>query len=343
MATDSIAQENSDRRSMRLALGVSVSFLIAQAFAWPLAFSTPVFVALLLQEPNALPLRTGLQIITTALSALLIGYLLALFLYPYPAVMMLVYCAVLYRLYIYMLTAGAHLLAFVGVIIGATVIPILMGVAPDIAAIVGWGFALTYVVSLLLAWSIFLLVPAPAGVAPAPLPARLPMAAAAPIAAGLVVVIAPLMTAFLLFGWTDILVLAFALLIAAAMSAEKSAQTGGGLTLANLALAGVLVVLAYELLVIAPGLPFMVALIFGISLLYGRQIFSGKPAGGLWSTGLTGFLILLGGALMKEDVYISANLLNRVGQIFLATLYVVFAYRIVELLSALRTGRTRST
>ncbi len=104
-----------------------------------------------------------------------------------------------------------------------------------------------------------------------------------------------------------------------------------------------LVVLAYELLVIVPGLRFLFALVFGISLLYGPQIFSGKPAGGLWSTGLTGFLILPGGALLKEDLYISANLLNRVGKIFIAALHVVFAYRIVELLSALRAGCTRST
>ena len=60
MATDSIAQENSDRRSVRLALGVSVSFLIAQAFAWPLAFSTPVFVALLLQAPKLHGLYPGM-------------------------------------------------------------------------------------------------------------------------------------------------------------------------------------------------------------------------------------------------------------------------------------------
>ena len=331
--TDSAAPQT--RAVSRLALGVSVSFLMAQLFAWPLAFALPVFVGMLLQEPTAVAPRTALNILVTACCALLLGYLLTLFFHNYPVVMMLAYCVVLQQFYLFMLTAGAHPLALVGVVMGITVIPILAGVAPEIAMNVAWGIALNYVVALLMSWVMFAVIPVPAGTERSPPAAKLPRETATSIASELVVVTAPLMTAFLLFGWTNILVLAFSLLTAATMSAAKSARAGAGFVLANLLIAGLLTVVVYEVIVMTPALPFVFALVFGICLAFGQRIFSGEASGALWSTAFTGFLILLGGALLKEDVYISANVLSRVWQVFLATVYVVFAYRVIAMVTAL--------
>jgi hypothetical protein len=93
--------------------------------------------------------------------------------------------------------------------------------------------------------------------------------------------------------------------------------------------------LFYELLVMVPSLPFMIALAFIAILFYGTRIFSGKPSAAAWATGFSGFLILAGGALLADDVVAPMKIIDRVVHIGFSTLYVVFAYLVVDLVKSL--------
>ena len=75
MSGPAFSHEPMPRRALRLALGVSLGFVVSQLGAWPLAMLAPVFAALLLLDGEPLPVRAALKVVVTFLMALVGGYL----------------------------------------------------------------------------------------------------------------------------------------------------------------------------------------------------------------------------------------------------------------------------
>ena len=107
------SQETGLRRAVRLALGTAVVFVAAQLLAWPLAQLAPAFAVILLLDPDVINVRQALGILATTIIAFVSGYLLAVMLLPYPAVLLVLhfchqlrrtspcYCRNADRLYLY--------------------------------------------------------------------------------------------------------------------------------------------------------------------------------------------------------------------------------------------------
>lgn len=333
MAGPAPSDESPLRRTLRIAFGVTLTFVIVQLFSWPLAHPAPVFVALLLQEATPQSVRQTLSILGTAVTALLSGFLIALFLLPYPAIMIIVFSLLLFRFYVYLMMSGAHVIVVVSMVVAYTVMPVLVQAQPEIAVIAGVGIFFDFVVAILASWVAFLLIPAPQAL-PASRHARASYAEAASAAATLTMIVAPLLAAFLVFGWSSVLILILAAIYATGMSAGASGEMGWKSVVANLMYGGIGMLLTYELLVMVPSLPFMIVLVFAVSLTFGNRIFSGSPSAGYWASGFIGFLVLLGGALLSDDVVSGAKVVDRVVQILYVTAYLVFAYRVVDLLKS---------
>jgi hypothetical protein len=333
MAGPAPSNENPGRRSLRLAVGVASTFVIGQLIGWPLAYVAPVFAAVLLLEAAPLSVRQGLGIFGTAVVAIAGGFLTALFLLPYPPVLVLVSCLVLFWMFLNAFMSGVPLLAFVGMLLGFVIVPVAVRLLPEVAFIAGYGLLVNFAVAILAVWVAFLVIP-PSKASSVLDPDKLSYADAVSLAATLTIVVAPLLIGFLAFGWTKILVLVYAVIFAAGMSREASSELGGKSMIANLIYGGVGMLLAFELLVIAPSLVFMIVLVFAMCAFYGSRIFSGSPMASTWSSGFMGFLILLGGALLADDVVAAETLFKRVAQIFMATAYIVFAYRVVDLIKS---------
>ncbi len=338
MAGPAPSNESSGRRTLRLAFGVALTFVVAQLIGWPMAHIAPLLAGLLLQEASPQSVRQALRILGTALSAIVGGFLTALFLLPYPAAMALVFSVVLFRLYLYVLMSGLQIMIFAGILIGTVIMPVLVQVLPEVAFIAGFGLLMDFVVAVLAAWIAFLVVPS-SKAPPAPIHGTLSYTEAASIAATLTVVVAPLLIGFLLFGWTDILTLVYAVIFAFGMGSAASGEMGWKIMTANLIYAGVGMLLVFELLVMVPNLPFMIVLVFTVCVIYGSWIFGAGPKAAAWASGFNGFLLLLGGALLSDDVVSAVKLFDRVILIFLATAYVVFAYQVVDLIKSLSPGR----
>lgn len=337
MAGPAPSSENPSRRALRLAVGVTLTFVVVQLIGWPVAHPAPVFTALLLQAAEPLSVRSGFATLGSILSYIVSGYLIALFLLPYPAVMVLVVCLLLFRFFVGALTSGGNTLAMIGMIIGLVVIPVLVNMLPELAVIASFGVLLDFVVAIFCAWIGFLLIPVPPLV-----PAQdhhchggPDTVAATTIAATMTIVVAPFLIVFLVFGWTDIVTLIYASIFAMGMSSASSAEMGWKSVTANLLLGGGGMLLFYELLVMVPSLPFMITLSFTLFFVYGSRIFSGGPSAAAWASGFSGFLILAGGALLADDVVAPMKLIDRVVQIGFATAYVVFAYHVVDLVKSL--------
>lgn len=333
MAGPAPSNENAFRRTVRLAVGVTFVFLISQLFNWPLAFLAPVVAALLLQDATPMPLRQGFVILGITVLALLGSYCLGLVLLPYPILLLIAFSVVVFRMNLFLVTTGAHLLAIVAVLISALVLPIAVRLLPELAEIAGVGVFFSFVVAVISTWIIFLFIPAP----PPPAAHAHPSISsdqAFTVATRLTIVLAPLLVCFLMFGWTDILVLVYSTIVAVGLNTEKSVATGWKYIFANLVLAGLAMLIVFELLVMVPTVPFMSLVVFVALLVFGRQIFSGEPNAGLWGSGLFGFLLLLGPVLQSNEAVSVAKLLGRVWQITLATTYVAFVYSVVDLVGS---------
>ncbi len=59
--------------------------------------------------------------------------------------------------------------------------------------------------------------------------------------------------------------------------------------------------LVYELCVMVPSLPFMVVIAALAVFVFGLWIFEGGSTSPYWTSGLNGFLIMLGGALLADQ------------------------------------------
>jgi len=198
---------------------------------------------------------------------------------------------------------------------------------------VGFGFLVDFAVAILVAWVAFVLIPAPAA-PPVAQHDEISYSDTASTAMELSIVVAPLMAGFLIFGWTSILVLFYGVLFATAMSSSESARMGWKSPVANLIFGGAGMLIVYGLPVMVPSLAFMVVLMFFAIMIYSNRIFSSSRNAALWASGLFGFLLLLGPALLSNDVDAGVKITDRVLQLGLATVYVVFAFRVVDLFSS---------
>ncbi len=330
MAGPAPSSETPVRRATRLAVGVTGALLFIQFFPWPLSHIAPVFTALLLQDVMPMSLRAGFRTVGFAAICVVLGFLLALVLSPYLGISVLVFCLIMFRLYLFMLCSGAHLLAVIGVLTGIVLMPVMMRMMPEIAFIAAAGLVLNLTIAFALARVAFLLIPPPSEHAEAH-HAAMPMHDAVPVALSMAVVAGPLLAAFLMFGWTDILVLVYGTLIATALGTAGGTSMGLAMVRANLVYGGLGMLIVYEVLVMAPFLPLMVALVFTACFIFGGHIFGRRPTAGAWASGFTGFLLLLGGALASDSVVSGVKILDRAYQILLATLYIAFAYAVIDL------------
>jgi len=325
-------EESTARRGLRLAFGITLAFALAQIFAWPLAYVTPVFTAILLQEPQPLLVRKALVTFGWTLAGMAAGLAIGLTVSPYPGLTVIIFSVFLYWFYVLVMTSGAHILAVIGALIGALLMPVLAQTYPDLPLTAFWGLATDIVIAILCSWVMFLFMPAPevsslkpskkAGKSPEEIHTAALMTT---------IVAAPLLISFLFFGWSKVLVLIYAALFATGLGAQGGSQAGMKAIAANLFYGAPFAIIVYELIVIAPGLGFAILLVLATCLIFAERIYSSSPNAHLWNSGLTGFLFLLGGSLGAFAPDAGDNAFVRVFQIAIACAYVIAAYSFIDL------------
>jgi hypothetical protein len=80
-----------------------------------------------------------------------------------------------------------------------------------------------------------------------------------------------------------------------------------------------------------PSLPFMVVIAALAVFIFGLRIFEGGSTSPYWTSGLNGFLIMLGGALLADQGFTLGRMADRVWQITLATAYVSFVLAVLAM------------
>jgi hypothetical protein len=143
------------------------------------------------------------------------------------------------------------------------------------------------------------------------------------------VVVLPLLLFFYLFQLTGaIVLLVFTCLLASNPSAFANPTVGKVFIIANV-LGGLISILFYEILTIAPIFPMLLLGTLLIGLILGQQVFSGKPAGKLFATAFSTTLLIIGSATTSEGEA-GSLVYTRVAQITGAVFYVVGLFTLLN-------------
>ena len=325
------SNESPGRRATRLALGTSIGFLISQLVPWPVAHLLPVAVVGLLMDARPLSYPQGWKIFCTSVFFFFFGGTLAWLLSPWPLVLGVACGFMLYRMSSYMLTSGEHLFSVIACLIGFVVMPIVVSLLPAVGFLAAVGFSLDWGVAILIAWVAWLVMPRKA-----PLPEEhasepLPPEMARELAWTLAVILTPLVVGFIVFSYSAILVAVYATIFATSFGSKAGRKSGMKYLVANSVYGALGMLICYELLVMVPEVTFLVPVIFVGAFLFSLRMFQGGPNAAFWESGIFGYLIMLGGILMKDDVVAASTLVERLWHLLLATAYVSSAYAVLEL------------
>ncbi|MCP4883782.1 MAG: DUF2955 domain-containing protein [Flavobacteriales bacterium] len=147
-------------------------------------------------------------------------------------------------------------------------------------------------------------------------------------AVSIILILLPVLLVFYMFKLSSsILVLTFIAILSMSPSLSNP-KVGLVLIIANI-LGGIFGILAYRLLTIVPNFIFMILLAMSIGLFFGSRLFSDNKYAGIFGSGFSTFLLILG-SVTSSDAEAGSEVWSRVIQISIAVSYVVIAFGILN-------------
>ena len=316
---------------LRLAVGVTLSLMLALTLAWPGSFLMAIITAILLStgEPP-IPLKSGLFLILATAGLLTFGQALTELTLHMPVV-----CSVLIILFViigqYAMLGGMSMLLVVVLYIAVLVLPLLGMASPVLVEGIVGGLFSSISLAVLCSWLIFAVFPYRGeGGEAKPKPEALPESERLKKAILLTMLVLPVFFLFYLLEMTgDVLILIFVVLLIQMPSTEMGVKSGVGLLLAN-ALGGLAAVVIYKTLTLAPSLIMLALLIFIFSLLFAGRIFSDHPLAKLYGSGLNTIIVILGSTTGAYGDGAAETIYIRLLQIAMAVIYVIAMLSLLE-------------
>jgi len=317
-----------DRRIARLAFGTTITFLVAMAFNWTLAYLAPCFVIPLLQARAAPSSKTIIQVLFVSFMLMLLCYLGADFARLFPTIFLLALIPALFWTFRYSLHGGSKLVVLL-LLIGFMLLPMVAKFSAQMTGQMAASFVGNIALSLAVTSVMFLIFPTlPAEPAVAPKP-PLPAQEADRQAWIMTVITGSLTWAYFSFDWTNVHTPIYAAIFIQQLSLERSRFVTKGILGANI-MAGLVAMVAYTLLVMAPNFLFLSALSLTVMLIFSRLIMSGKPWAPLAGFALSLTLILLGSAITSFGDDGGDKFTDRLGELGAAAVYAVAALYALE-------------
>jgi hypothetical protein len=314
---------------LRYATGISICVALSLAIGWTLSALAPVLAAAFLGNRAPCPnLRASLAILLAIAIIFGVGLVATLYLYPYPLVFLLLFCAAIY-LNFHAAATGTSAFVILLYTMAILLLPLLGGPNPPLAMLVSGGFmmsALAALASVHIAHLVF-----PGGTMSVDKAAAdIDSQAAARSAWLSTAVILPFALLCLVFNLSGAVL---PLIMIATLSQKPDFSTGaaGGKALiaANLG-GGLVAVIFYQLLLVSPTYPFAVTGLFALALLFGQGLFSSKPTAPLYGSAFSTVLILIGTGTGAFGDQADAKFYERIVQITLAVCYVIGALSLLQ-------------
>jgi hypothetical protein len=326
-----VADDPVSVRIIRLALGVTISVALAYGIEWPLSFLFPVLTAVFLSLPLPMPsLVDGLRNMLHSLLAFAIGLVFSLFFINYPPAYLMMLGLVLFHLYYYLNRGGSFWFTLMSML-AILLLPMLANTNEGLATGLALGFVGTSWLTMIMVWIAHLLVPDPIRSKLPPRPGFQPgySAVAAKTALKSTVVIFPLASLFIIFDLLDfLLVMIFSAIFILKPELSKGREAGQN-SLISTVLGGLIAWIFYWLIVAVPQYHFFISLMFLTTLIFGMNVFSGKPTAKYYGSALSALLVLVNSS-MSADADFSALFLQRIALIILAVIYIIAVLKVLD-------------
>jgi hypothetical protein len=333
--------------ALRIALGVTASFGIAEGLDWEVTFLAPMLASqFLITMMHPPPFRQALSIV--AIIALASGGMayLAAGLVATPPALVLALGLILY-LSFYAHARGAPDMLTLMIQISAVTVPVFTVISPGAGAAFAGLFAKASVVAVLMVWIAFAVFPSAdtrlSPDSPAQTP-RIEAAAAARLALRNMLIIMPILMWYLLdANQVAVVMLVTIVMLLRQIEENGHARMAFALILANL-LGGIAANIAYFVVGVADQFVIYIFVLLAASLGFAGQIARGGTRAALLAAAFGTFILLLGIGLSPVPGGSASAFISRIGYVLLAALYTIGALSLFEprKLTGRATGTTGS-
>jgi hypothetical protein len=323
--------------TLRFATGATAAFVLCEALQWIPSFLGPLFTVVLLSNLPVRPsLKMSLVLVATMTFAALSAFALASLLRGTPTVLFGVLALIVFLAF-HAIASGRPSLPFILLLVCVATIPVIVMIAPAQAGVFPKAMIRGMAVALLVIGIVYLAWPCAPVAAQAPAAPPLP---ATPLALALVstAVVMPLMLAYLLFGLADAFpVIVTTVLLVITFDEQRGRQQAMTRILGTL-VGGVLGLVLHSLLLVAPNLFVLAALLFVVLLGFGYRISAGGPAASTAVITCNAMLVILSLTIVSGTSSLSLWL-TRLFQFVLAGAFAVGMMNLVSIRPDVRSAR----
>lgn len=317
----------------RYALGSTFIVALAIGFSWPIGFLLPVLSLSFLASGKPAPnLKGGLVFFLIITCSALFGLLLSKLFLPFPIIHILLLCLILFYIFFTNHPLFTPLLKTF-LLVSILLIPNLALYSKEMALVLATSLSAYAGVTILVVWFIFLLFPAQKitelKAAQSPVLAGPTRQQRISTASTTTFVILPVLLLFYFYNLTSsLLILIFITTLCMQPAFAKDFKAGKSLIFGNL-IGGIAAIIVYEVFTVVPEFFYFVIVVLLIGLIFGKQVFSGKPKAGLWGMGYSTFLLVICSTTASGTTDADAKVWTRVLQIMIAVIYIVAAFGLI--------------
>ena len=313
---------------LRYALGSAIIIMVATGADYTLSYLTPVLALNFLAPGSRAPaLKSSFAFLLTIALASLAGILFSRFFLDFPLVFLPLMILAIF--YIYYTT---HLQKMkVWLIISLLLIPMMAMQSAGLASAVAINLLLNAFLAILLVWIIYFIFPFKQSVVEE---TKAKVMEAQPefqrylSSLKKILVVMPVIVLFYVFNWSDALLVLIFIAILSMNPATSNKKAGIAIIAANLG-GGLAAIIAYNLITIVPDILFFGMLVLLTGLLFGKGVFSRKPAATLYGMAFSTFLLILGDVIsFTGDA--GEKVWTRIFQLSIVVIYIVIAFRLVD-------------
>jgi len=323
-----LARRTHGRRTLRLGFGVTLTFLVALAFDWTLAYLAPVFAAPLLQKSAPPTLRVAFDVLLVTFVLMLACLLVGGISQAYPALFLFLLFPVLFGTYRYGLRGGSALVLLL-LLLGLMLLPMVANTTPEITRKVAGSFVGNIGLSLVVTFLMFELFPSlPSEPQPVPKP-ELPAAEVDRRAWILTALTGSYLVAYFSFEWTNVHTPLYIAIYAYGANLARGLTVSKGIIAANI-VGGLLTLVMYELTAMTPHFLFIVMLVLTVNLILARMITSEASWAPLAGFVLSVVMILYGESIVPFSDAGGSNFMDRMGELGMAAIYAIAGLYVLD-------------
>lgn len=323
------------RNILRYALGSTIAAAIAMGFNWPLSYLLPVLSLSFLASGQPAPkFRAGIMFFLIISFSSFFGLLLAKLFLPFPGIHILMLCLILFYIF-YIKHPLFNPLLKTFLLISILLIPNMALYSKEVSLLIAVSMGVNAGLAILVIWFIFLLIPVQqahelVGSTTSETLTKPTKIQQFNSAITSTLVILPVLLLFYFYNFTNsLLILIFISILSMQPGFAKDFKGGKALIIGNL-IGGLTAILAYEVFTVVPEYFYLILIVLLVGLIFGRQVFSGKPMAALWGMGYSTFLLIIGSTTAMGTNEADAKVWTRVLQIMIAVIYIVTAFGLIE-------------